>query len=141
MILSFDYIRLRRNRLIHDNGETSTNFKKLFKHKMQKLKDYWGNCIDEEDIQFKLEELNLFNVDELIFFFNVARRVCQYFDASIMEVMDENELYKYEFNTGFPNKKKYSTNIMVRKARKYLEDLLGKKPSAEIILKIINEEI
>jgi len=94
--------------------------KAIYRNQNNRLKSYWyGKFKTNNVIDFRIESLSLFTIDELIFYFNVARTVCKYIYSAIMFAIDKDEVIKYELEKKFPNKNIYAEKVLIRKAKNF----------------------
>lgn len=141
IVLTLDYIRLRRNRLIHDDGTTSSRITSIYRNKNRQLANYWNTTLRKSRSSFKIVELDKFEFDELIFFIELARYSCRTIDEQIVSTMKIEQMYEYVYNNLFHGNKNNKDVTLLRKARRFMESNIGILPDESIMANIIGMEI
>ncbi|OEF97771.1 hypothetical protein [Desulfuribacillus alkaliarsenatis] len=127
-LYTLKYIRLRRNRIIHDNGQNSKDIAFIIRYKGEKIVDYWQNKLPKNVIDFRSENLSYFTHDELIGYFNISRLMCKEIDNKLLKhsnrifILDEclNQFLQQKLT-------KYPPKIFSRKFSKFSTDSFGIK--------------
>jgi len=121
---TLDYIRLRRNKIIHDAENTQKMLKDIIVRNGKKLNNYWNNELRKGryEIDFNKLDISFFNKLEFFDLLNILRKISSKIDKLIVEKIGEEVLIKYikeEFI------EKNSNKIKVLKETKIQKKFLG----------------
>lgn len=123
-ILTFDYIRLRRNRFVHSAGETKGDLADLIRNKGHLLQKFWNKKLKNGmfGIDFQSSSTELFTNEELFDLINIWRALVGKIDTLICSQMNRKELIlqlKRDFSTN--NKLKIKAWSNERKSDKFCQ--------------------
>ncbi|MGL4503237.1 MAG: hypothetical protein ACRCU2_29520 [Planktothrix sp.] len=133
---TLNYIRLRRNALVHrKNPKASSALNDFIKAKGKILNKYWSdsqiiyspetkeNKLEIKVIDFcKKENIRVFTLEEIIDVFNIVRRIVEKIDLFVLNNIGEKKLKEdifLKFLQQFPQKKIKSQEEFGRKLKRY----------------------
>jgi hypothetical protein len=97
-LLTLDYLRLRRNRVIHRNSESiSRSLNELIKNEGKILNEYWNKKLRTglQEIDFySKEKANDINFNFIIDIINILRIIIEHFDWQILNALGEEKVVK-----------------------------------------------
>jgi len=95
--VTLDYIRLRRNKIIHDAENTQKILKDIIVRNGKKLNDYWNDELRKGRYEIDFNKQNISFFDKLEFFdlLNILRKISSKIDKLIIEKIGEKVLIKY----------------------------------------------
>ena len=90
-LLTFDYIRLRRNRLTHSGGQSKGDLADLIRNKGNVLQKFWGKTLFNGTfgINFQSHETESFNKEEVFDLINIMRSLINKTDELICNAIGE----------------------------------------------------
>lgn len=99
-ILTFEYIRLRRNREIHNNGSSDGKLGQLIKNNGRTLNEYWIAKLNKESlgIDFKSENTSKFDKGEIFDLMNILRYLSEKIDEITCNYLGRNSIIGYLLN-------------------------------------------
>lgn len=108
-LLTFDYLRLRRNRIVHRGSEPNHDFRTLIRQKGHVLNKYWNKelrnglyILDFQDL-----EINLFSKNEVFDLINIYRSISNTIDEVVLSNIERESLLghlKDKFNSKFSSR-------------------------------------
>ena len=138
---TLDYIRLRRNRIIHDSLSTQGKILNIISHHGTKLNRYWDNNLRKGryKIDFSLKDISTFDKLELFDLLNIIRKFTLKVDTLVTNRIGEDLLLKFmlsEFLKGHQTKIK---NLKIERIKKKFLNYCQTKYSYNIDISKINE--
>lgn len=93
-ILTFDYLRLRRNRIIHSGEKSQGDLAKLKRQKGKSLQRFWNKTMRKglNRLDFQSEEIIHFKKEEIFDIINIYRKLLKKIDAVIIDNIGKPEI-------------------------------------------------
>src|SRR5690606_8516344 len=104
---TFDYIRLRRNRITHTGGQSKGDLADIIKNKGNALQQFWTTKLTNAlfGLNFQDEDTNTFSKEEIFDFINIFRLLTEKIDKIICLKIGEDKIIK-TLETDFKSKNK-----------------------------------
>lgn len=113
-IYTLDYIRLRRNAVIHSEGELSRSLKDIIRNKSNSMNKYWSEQgIDMSLLDFSSKNIILFREGELIQIIRLLRDLVSKIDTSVLNTIGTERFVLFvlqEFRSEFSRDIKMGTS-------------------------------
>ena len=95
-ILTLDYIRLRRNKIVHDSLSVQGKILEIISHNGKKLNIYWDKNLKSGryKIDFSIKDIAFFEKLELFDLLNIIRKISSKIDELIINRIGETLLLK-----------------------------------------------
>jgi len=108
-LLTFDYLRLRRNRIVHRGSEPNHDFRTLIRQKGHILNKYWDKELRNGlyNLDFRNLEINMFSKNEVFDLINIYRSISKKIDNVILAKIDRESLINHlkdKFNFKFSSR-------------------------------------
>ncbi|RZK43345.1 MAG: hypothetical protein EOO90_03545 [Pedobacter sp.] len=136
-VWTFDYFRLRRNRIMHSGGQSKGDLADIIKNKGYALQKYWQNRLTSGlfGLNFQSEETSHFIKEEIFDFINIWRILTTKIDGLICEYITDVKithfLYIEFINEPSCNLKKWGKKRSKSKFIGYANMKFGLKLSEE----------
>lgn len=96
-IKAIDYIRLRRNSVLHEEGDPSPTLKKIIKHNGPHLNTFFRTTPGLRGADFTKLDIIKFSESELIGFINLLRRLSKKIDHRVLTLLGRERVLDYLF--------------------------------------------
>lgn len=111
-IQTFEYLRLRRNRITHTGGKSKGDLAEIIRHKGNSIQKYWNATLHNGlfGIDFRSQVTEEFTKEEIFDLINIWRFLIEKVDITFCDRIGKEELVKYlksEFKETFKVKLKY----------------------------------
>ncbi|WP_082018637.1 hypothetical protein [Pedobacter kyungheensis] len=105
---TFEYFRLRRNRIVHSGGQSKGELADVIKHHGNALQKYWDERLTRGlfGLNFQSEETNHFIKEEFFDFINIWRILTIKIDELICARMSREKFIKYVYAVFINDRKK-----------------------------------
>jgi hypothetical protein len=136
VLSTLEYMRWRRNRLVHNDGSPSQDLRGLIKNKGTDLDRWWtGKLGSLKRLSFANEETKTFSQDELIDLIRVYREMANLIDSVVLDRLGTDLILEHlsrEFKEHFGNQlKSWERSRRESKFRGYAKHHLGYTPDPE----------
>lgn len=124
-IHTLDYIRLRRNRIVHQAISTQGKILEIINNKGKSLNEFWDKNLHKGrySIDFKRKEIDYFERLELFDILFIIRQIASKIDSIVIKNLDKKKILEHILNS-FKNKnsrniKNYKIDRIKNKFRKF----------------------
>lgn len=117
---TLNYIRLRRNRIIHDSLSTQGMISKIISHQGKKLNQYWDKNLRKGryKIDFALKEIAVFDKLEVFDLLNIIRKITSKIDTLVVNKLGEKVLLENIVKEFMQENSKKITNLKTERIQK-----------------------
>lgn len=138
---TLDYIRLRRNRIIHDSLSTQGKILNIISHNGTKLNTYWNSNLRKGryQIDFSLKDISTFNKLELFDLLNIIRKITLKIDTLVTNKIGGNLLLELMLNEFIEEHQTKIKNLKIERIKKKFSGYCQSKYSCDIDISRINE--
>lgn len=96
-LLTFDYLRLRRNRIVHSGDKSEGILAELKRQRGNSLNRFWNEKFNKGlvGLNFKAENITHFEKNEIFDVINIYRKLIKKIDRLILKKIGRNQIIEY----------------------------------------------